>query len=170
MDGTETHPPAVVCDAGPVIHLDELDCLDLLVDFPRVLVSTTVRKEICHHRPAAFARQDIIWERIEHPPKPTLQLEAMARLLPLHRGEVEALCVALANPSAILLTDDTAARLAATSLQIPAHGTLGVLVRAIRRRQRTQSEVVELLRQIPQRSTLYVRSSLLVKIIEDVAK
>jgi len=160
----------VVCDAGPVIHLDELDCLDLLVGFPRVLIPTTVRKEICHHRSAAFTREDVIWEDVEHPPKPTPQLEAMARLLPLHRGEVEALCVVLANPGAMLLTDDTAARLAATSLQIPAHGTLGVLVRAIRRRQRTRSEVVELLRQIPQRSTLYVRSSLLAKIIEDVER
>ena len=41
MGGTETPPPAVVCDAGPVIHLDELDCLDLLVGFPRVLIPTT---------------------------------------------------------------------------------------------------------------------------------
>ena len=28
----------VVCDAGPLIHLDELDCLDLLGDYPEVLV------------------------------------------------------------------------------------------------------------------------------------
>ena len=27
----------VVCDAGPIIHLDELDCLDLLSDFRQVL-------------------------------------------------------------------------------------------------------------------------------------
>jgi hypothetical protein len=26
-------PLAVVCDAGPLIHLDELSCLDLLADF-----------------------------------------------------------------------------------------------------------------------------------------
>ena len=28
----------VVCDAGPLIHLDQLDCLDLLADFSRVVV------------------------------------------------------------------------------------------------------------------------------------
>ena len=28
----------VVCDADPLIHLDELDCLDLLGDYPEVLV------------------------------------------------------------------------------------------------------------------------------------
>jgi hypothetical protein len=26
----------VVCDAGPLIHLDEIDCLDLLSDFAEV--------------------------------------------------------------------------------------------------------------------------------------
>jgi hypothetical protein len=28
----------VICDAGPLIHLDELGCLDLLADFRDVLV------------------------------------------------------------------------------------------------------------------------------------
>ena len=28
----------VVCDAGPLIHLDELGCLNLLADFREVLV------------------------------------------------------------------------------------------------------------------------------------
>jgi len=28
----------VVCDAGPLIHLHELDCLELVADFQTVLV------------------------------------------------------------------------------------------------------------------------------------
>jgi hypothetical protein len=35
-------PPGVVCDAGPLIHLDELDSLDLLCDFASVLVPRSV--------------------------------------------------------------------------------------------------------------------------------
>jgi len=31
----------VVCDAGPVIHLDQLDCLDLLADFSKVVILTS---------------------------------------------------------------------------------------------------------------------------------
>ena len=30
MGKTDPEPLIVVCDAGPIIHLDELDCLDLL--------------------------------------------------------------------------------------------------------------------------------------------
>ncbi|RYF39128.1 MAG: DNA-binding protein, partial [Cytophagaceae bacterium] len=59
------------------------------------------------------------------------------------------------------MTDDTAARLAAENLKIPAHGTIGILVRAIRRRQRTKEEVLELLQSIPTRSTLHLKRSLL---------
>lgn len=40
----------VVCDAGPLIHLDELDCLPLLKDFDEVLVPEQVWQEVSNHR------------------------------------------------------------------------------------------------------------------------
>ena len=36
----------VVCDSGPIIHLDELECLYLLRDFDKVLVPDGVRREV----------------------------------------------------------------------------------------------------------------------------
>jgi hypothetical protein len=36
MAGNENSIPRVVCDAGPLIHLHELGCLELLADFPAV--------------------------------------------------------------------------------------------------------------------------------------
>ena len=41
---------AVVCDAGPIIHLDELGCLDLLSDFTQVILPDRVRQEIERYR------------------------------------------------------------------------------------------------------------------------
>ncbi|MEA3416015.1 MAG: hypothetical protein U9R02_07655 [Thermodesulfobacteriota bacterium] len=38
MDKTKT-TMTVVCDAGPIIHLDELGCLHLLSDFQEILLS-----------------------------------------------------------------------------------------------------------------------------------
>lgn len=40
----------VICDAGPLIHLDELGCIVLLDDFDEVLVSAQVWQEVIHHR------------------------------------------------------------------------------------------------------------------------
>jgi len=49
----------VVCDAGPIIHLDELGCLDLLGDFQEISLSDTVWKEISRYRPSALKRIDL---------------------------------------------------------------------------------------------------------------
>jgi hypothetical protein len=52
-------PLVVVCDAGPLIHLDELGCLDLLADFGTVLVPEQVGREVEHHRPGALERSEL---------------------------------------------------------------------------------------------------------------
>jgi hypothetical protein len=41
----------VVVDAGPLIHLDELDCLDLLGDCQPLVVPEAVWIEVRRHRP-----------------------------------------------------------------------------------------------------------------------
>lgn len=68
----------------------------------------------------------------------------------------------------LLLTDDSAARLAATSLGIRVHGSIGILLRAIRRRQRTKEDVLGLLRALPIRSSLHLKRSLLEAVIQEV--
>ena len=160
VDTTDTHSRPVVCDAGPVIHLDELSCLDLLQDFAQVVLPMAVRREVERHRPAALRRSKISWSHTgPHGPAPP-EVLVVARIVPLHDGEVEALRIALEHPGALLLTDDTAARLAARSLGIPVHGTIGVLVRAIRRKQRSRDAVLRVLRELPHRSSLHVQPAL----------
>ena len=44
----------VVSDAGPIIHLSELDCLNVLSDFNEVLIPPIVWEEILRHQPKAF--------------------------------------------------------------------------------------------------------------------
>ena len=54
----------VVCDAGPIIHLDELGCLDLLGDFQEISLSDTVWKEISRYRLSALKRVDLPFVRL----------------------------------------------------------------------------------------------------------
>ena len=84
-------------------------------------------------------------------------------------GETQALQIAAEQEVDLLLSDDTAARLAAQQLDIPVHGSLGILLRAVRRRQLSTTQVVEILHVLPQRSTLHVKPSLLQSIIDEVA-
>jgi len=168
MGKTDPETPIVVCDAGPIIHLDELDCLDLLADFSQVLVPEAVWHEVQRHRPTACHHHSVTLQRVSPDAPAPPELEALAQLLTLHDGEWEALRLAMDHPQALLLTDDTAARVAASSLGIRPHGTIGVLVRAIRRHQRSKPEVLAILRSLPARSTLHLKRSLLDAVIAQV--
>jgi len=155
-----------ICDAGPLIHLDELSCLPLLEDFTSVIVPAGVWEEARRHRGAEFS---LPCERVVSPGRAAPEWESVFRSLALHRGEMEALRVAASRPRCLLLTDDMAARLAAEKCGVPAAGTVGVMVRALRRGLRTKAEVLDLLKQLPERSTLHLKPALLAKVIATVA-
>ncbi len=157
----------VVADTGPLIHLDELDCLDILADFKEILIPPTVRDEIAKHRPGILQRRDIpLVIRKDVPDHP--KIPPLYTLYTLHQGESEALALCADHPESLLLTDDTAARLAAQSLGLQARGTLGLLLRAIRRHTCTRNDILELLSAIPSRSTLHIRPAILARVMEEV--
>jgi predicted nucleic acid-binding protein len=156
----------VVCDAGPLIHLDELDCLSLLTDFEMVLVPEQVWQEVAYHRSQAFEKTDVPLQRTEVVISAESPFQALVKMLSLDLGEQAALTLMSQHPQAIFLTDDAAARLAAVTLGYRVHGTIGVLLRAIRRQQRTREEVLAILQKLPQQSTLHLRTSLLQDIID----
>ncbi len=161
-----TEPPnAIICDAGPLIHLDELGC----VDFARAIVPDAVWEEVGRHRPCALTAPMLRLER-RSCAAPGAEVDAIMALFVLHRGEKEALSLASEFAGALLLTDDTAARLAARTLGIAVHGSVGILVRAIRRRQKTKAQVIALLRDLPTKTSLFIRSSLLEEIIAEVTR
>jgi predicted nucleic acid-binding protein len=159
----------VIADAGPLIHLDELNNLNLLADFDNVIIPETVWNEVEHHRLQALCHAEFEFSR-QAANQFSPQVDALIPLYSLHAGEQEALHLCFKHKNSVLLTDDTAARLAAKSLGVIAHGTLGVLVRAIRQQTRSKSEIVELLRAIPTQTTLHIRASLLAEVISEVEK
>lgn len=166
-DCVEKTKPIVVADAGPIIHLQELDCLDILADFEKVYVPEAVWSEILHHQPQAMDTFSALFVR-QSPIKLSAWVTALTPLYALHRGEQEALHLCVEFGDSLLLTDDTAARLAAKGLGIAAHGTIGLLIRAIRQQSRSRTEVLALLRAIPTQTTLHIRPSLLAEVIAQV--
>jgi predicted nucleic acid-binding protein len=152
-----------VCDAGPLIHLDELGCLQLLDEFS-VWVPEAVRREVGRHRPALFVQSQVRFEAPDiRVALPTLR--ALGEALLLDAGEMEALALMAQVPQAFFLTDDAAARLAAQQLGYRTHGTIGVLLRSARRNRLSASRVLTLLQEIPGRSSLHIRPGLLADII-----
>ncbi|MFT7489626.1 MAG: putative nucleic acid-binding protein [Candidatus Promineifilaceae bacterium] len=164
-----TNTPSVVTDAGPVIHLDELDCLDLINDFDSLHTTRTVWQEVLSHRPRlkpaalpAMKLHDI--DSVSIPS--TLASEATA--FDLAGGEVSVILLLEQLLAGILFCDDAAARLVAESRGHRVHGTVGIVARAVRRGLRTRSQTVEILKSIPERSSLHIRPSLLNEICKQV--
>lgn len=156
----------VVCDAGPLIHLDELESLWLLNDFELLLVPGQVWQEVAHHRPQALSLPDLDLQRIDVAISAAPAFQTLVQSLSLDLGEQAALTLMQDYPQAIFLTDDAAARLAAMTLGYHVHGSIGVLIRAIRREQCSKDQVITTLRTLPIRSTLHIRHNLLQEIIE----
>jgi predicted nucleic acid-binding protein len=157
----------IVCDAGPIIHLDELGQLSLLVDFSKVFITKTVQKEVEKHRLIDLSDLPI---EIVSTPVVDSQLSALATALCLHAGEISALSFARTKNDVIFLTDDAAARLAAGQMNLRVHGTIGILLRSIRRGLKSSEEIKTCLQSIPERSTLHVRMALIHRAIKELEK
>lgn len=155
----------MIADAGPLIHLDELERLFVLEDFGQVIVPGAVWEEVERHRPQALTVEFLTRQRVV---ANLDRIAALATLYTLHRGEKEALSLCIDRPDTLLLTDDTAARLAANSIHVEARGTLGLLLRAWRRSKQTREETLQSLRAVPEQTSLHIRPSLLKEIIRQV--
>ncbi len=166
--GMNKSPFSIVCDAGPLIHLDELDCLDLLSDFSKIFISDAVLQEIKFHRPQVLQNSQFSFEQITINQIQHIELETLIASLSLHEGEQEALAYILTTPDSILITDDSTARLAAITLKLKVHGTIGIIIRAVRRKQKTITEVIDIIRSIPLKSSLHIKPSLLNKILQQL--
>ena len=161
----ESESLGVVLDAGPIIHLNELGCLDLLEGFGELRVPHTVWKDVQDHRPQLLTARVAKLKLLDGVINPSAALATLVQGLDLDAGEIAALCLLEQTGGELFLCDDAAARLAAESLGFKVHGTIGIVVRAIRRGTRTAAQVKSILEQIPTQSTLHVSRSLLAEII-----
>ncbi|UTF55792.1 nucleic acid-binding protein [Natronosalvus rutilus] len=135
-----------VADTGPLIHLDEIDALDLLSVVDKLLIPQTVYDELkIDTVPAALST--IGYELVE--------AEVTERTDDLDPGETAALAVA-SKHSAVLLTDDLAARDAAEDVNVEVHGSIGVIVLAYTRGELTKSKAAELMRALQTETSLFI--------------
>ena len=162
---TEVKARLVVVDAGPIIHLDELEALAALGGFDEILLTRTVRVEILRHCKPDLSSLPI--QYVEDP-KSNKIVEALSKTFLLHAGERAALSLSTQLPGALFATDDMAARLAGEQLGLKVHGSLGLLIRSVRLGLLSRDRVLQTLESVPFRSTLHIKSSLLSVVIERV--
>ncbi|MFC7028716.1 nucleic acid-binding protein [Halomicroarcula sp. GCM10025324] len=136
-----------VSDAGPLIHLAEIDSLELLEAFDTLLVPETVYKEIdAGGVPDGLA--DLSYELVEAD-------DSRAGAEKLDAGERAAIAVAIER-GVVLLTDDLAARQAASDVGVEVHGSIGVIALGHGRGLLNRDEATSRMRTLQRETSLFV--------------
>ena len=85
---------SVVIDAGPLIHLDELECLDLLSDYSSLVTTDIVSDEAQRHRTRLQLRHIPRLQIASVSGHPSTRLSVLSDTLDLAAGEISALVLA----------------------------------------------------------------------------
>ena len=89
----------VICDAGPLIHLDEINCLNLLNSFEEIILQLSVEREIAAYRPSALAGSSLTVRRQAENLDIGEKLLVLSQIFSLDAGETEALILMESNPN-----------------------------------------------------------------------
>jgi len=135
-----------VADTGPLIHLDEIDALDLLSVVDELLIPQTVYEEL---------EAGTVPPALDYIEYEVVESEATGLTVDLDPGETAALAVA-AERSVVLLTDDLAARDTAEDLDVEVHGSIGVIVLAYTRGELTKSNATRLMQALQTETSLFI--------------
>jgi predicted nucleic acid-binding protein len=124
----------VVADAGPLIHLAAINRLELVAAVGDVLIPPGVYEEVVvigAGLPGAQEVSEATWISVVTPTR----LDLVNALLAggLHRGESEAMALALERQADVLLMDERQGRLTAEAMGIRVIGTIGLVIAARQR-------------------------------------
>ena len=170
MESPVKHPlEAAVADAGPLIHLDELSCLNLLDCYSTVWVPRFVAYEAEKHRAGWKSRSpDSI--KITDVPKAEVERLKVNLKTALDAGEIESIALWKRVPSASIICDDLAARRVAMEMGAPIIGTLGLVIKAAKQKRIELGTALDLIRAIPDITTLHVRRDLIEYAVSEIER
>jgi len=159
---------SIVSDTGPLIHLSEVESINLLKYFNNIYVPEGVRLEYNKHRrlsePNAFDLENINLHEVQD----TQVREFIDKydLYNLHLGEKE--CLYLCNKLSInlILTDDLAVREAAKKLNITPIGSLGVVIKSFKENIISLPQAEKYIMNLYEISSLYVTKTIVELVLE----
>ncbi|MEW6620579.1 MAG: DUF3368 domain-containing protein [bacterium] len=148
----ETRKRLIVCDTGPILHLQEIGLLDILQKAGKIYIPRMVDIEINSLIPQ-WKNQKPEWILIEALlPEETREAEFLSLSGLLNPGEAFAIVLAKRLKPKWFLTDDTEARIFANALRLEVHGSLGILLWAAKMGHLDYLQAKEALERFPNTS------------------
>lgn len=150
----------VVCDTGPILHLREAEALDLLAAAGEVIIPPAVERELETRLPNWSSIRPG-WLQVARVSDEEARLaEEWMAVGALGLGESEAIALARLRRADWLLTDDAAARVIASLLDLEAHGSLGVTLWAAASGHLQREEAFSVLERLA-KSSLWISPGIL---------
>lgn len=161
-----------VADAGPLIHLAQINSFDVVGIIKTLVIPPAVFDEICVHdlpgqkevRTSPF----ITVKSLEARAKDAAKVLAVEYDLGL--GEAEAIALAKQEQIRLFLTDDLAARFVAHRAGLEPHGTVGLVIRAFRGGMVTKERALRIIDDLYKKSSLFLTADLAKYIIQEINK
>lgn len=151
-----------VCDTGPIMHLSEIESLKTLEIFSQMIVPEEVMNEL--RRNKIIVKLEMV--RLNSQGKDNAYLFANEYFLDL--GEAQAIALCIQEKADYFLTDDLEAREVAKKFKLEVHGTIGIILRAFREKILTKKEAAEKIRQLQTKSSLFITSNLIEKVLLEI--
>lgn len=145
-------PNVAVADAGPLIHLSQVDALEFLSAFERVVVPEAVHLELA---------DEVLRSQLDAIGYDLVDVSMDETLDSLDSGESAAITHVMHLGDAVLLTDDLDAREAARRREIEVHGSVGVIAVAYSRGLLDRAEAASVMRSLHRDASLFVTEAVI---------
>ena len=157
-----------VFDAGPFIHLSEIDILNHLTIFQSIFVTEEVLEECKQIREKIQQQKNIVIKELFAVNKDFAKY--LIERYNLHLGESTGIALCKQEKISLFFTDDLEARETAILLGFEAHGTLAIILRSLREKIITKHEAKEIIEKLYQKSTLFFTRDLKEWTIKEIEK
>lgn len=156
-----------VFDTGPLIHLNEIELLQVLNLFKLIFVTDEVVEELSKNKSLYAEVKQVI-----KPIKLKSTYKDMSKLLIEKYGidlaESSSIALSIQEKTGIFITDDLDARTVAKNLNIEVHGTVGIIARAFREKIISEEIAIGKIRELHEKSSLFITKDLVEWIIKDI--
>lgn len=148
-----------VSDTGPIIHLHEIE-LEFILDLFDVIIPIEVHSELKKYK----INSNI---KIKKTINKNLTKLIMDKFL-IDIGEASAINLALQEKINLVFTDDLEARDTAKKYGLDPHGTIGLIIKAFRKKIISKETAIKKIKELEKRSSLFITKDLINKIIDEL--
>lgn len=161
-----------VCDSGPLIHLSEAGAFDALSSFGRVLIPEEVFEEVCGSElpGSAEVRNSKLVSVVRLDAHGKNFAKLVCEKYSLGLGESAGMALARQAKIPLFLTDDLQARLVSGQLGFTPHGTVGVILRAYRKKVLARKDAIGAVNRLQTASSLFLTSDLVRYVLDEIGK